>query len=160
MYFRYLCDFWLNVCLTCFFFWIHFVIFVCCFHVQLHISVILVLNKTSWYDECDDYWHNFLSFAWCLFHFLRYDFNFFAWNFDCFAFGKNFVMIIFKFSVIFAENCDHPKHCVIMWMSNKSIKPLKHSCQKTAVKNKIMQHTNNDQHDTDTCDICDIHIVH
>ena len=49
-----LCGFWLYVFLSCFCFWIYFVIFVCCVHVHLHITVILVLNKTSWYDKCDD----------------------------------------------------------------------------------------------------------
>ena len=38
---------------------------------------------------------------------------FFSLNFDCFAFVKKFChdySQVFKFSVILAENCDHPKH--------------------------------------------------
>ena len=61
MHFWYLCGFWLYVFLTCFCFWIYFVSFVCCFRVHLHITVILVLSKTSWYDKCYDYWYIFSS---------------------------------------------------------------------------------------------------
>ena len=75
--------------LTCFYFWIYFVIFVCCSCV--HITVILVLSKTSWYDKCNYYWHSFLSLTWCFFVIFYVMISvFFSWNSDCFAVVKKF----------------------------------------------------------------------
>ena len=69
MYFWYLCGFWLYVFLTCLCFWIYASIFVGDLRVHLHITVILVLRKTFWYDKCEKLARiifKFSSFLWFL----------------------------------------------------------------------------------------------